>query len=168
MIGELLLIGKLSACLHIANTAPALSMSLCSQQKLATREIKDRLPRQRLCNHRSTVVSLTSITWLFSVVCRFGSLAHLLVALRLGLSAVYTGNWHSLWRLHAWTNRSRIRREFPWTGCVRVREGHSPGFGSAGIKVLGRTWGRSGGVQGGSAIWASGSSLRMKTAHWSR
>jgi hypothetical protein len=35
-------------------------------------------------------------------------------------------------------------------------------------EVLGRGLGRSGGVQGDSAIWASGSSLRMKTAHWSR
>lgn len=41
MIAESLLFGKLSACLHTANTVPALVNEPCSQQRLAT---EDRRP----------------------------------------------------------------------------------------------------------------------------
>lgn len=104
------------------------------------RKVENRLPCQRYATTSSTVVPLTS-TSASSVGMWFGSPAHLLVALRLRLCAVYAGNWHSLRRLHAWTDRSRTRREALGAGCVTVREATLLVLWERRYYVSGKTWG---------------------------
>ena len=169
MIAESLLIGRLSACLRIASTAPALSISLVPKQRLAKEGRKPTaLAKGMQQTTGSIVVSLTSTSALFCGMW-FGSPAHLLVALRLRLCAVYAGNWHSLWRLHALDRSQPDAKRAPWAGCVTVREATFLALERR-YYVLGRPFwggrGQSGGVRSSSAISASRGSLRMKMVHW--
>src|SRR4051794_30010727 len=90
MVAESLLIGTLSACLHIASTAPALSISLFFNRGWQ-QEAEARLPRQGYATAGCTVVVIDLHICLFCGMW-FGSPAYLLVAPGLGFCAVDTRN----------------------------------------------------------------------------
>jgi hypothetical protein len=144
--------------------------AFCSQQRACIREAEKPTALPKVCNTTgSTVVPLTSTSALFLWYCGLGAPAHLLVALRLRLCAVYAGNWHSLWRLHALDRSQPDAKRAPWAGCVTVREATFLALERR-YYVLGRPFwggrGQSGGVRSSSAISASRGSLRMKMVHW--
>jgi hypothetical protein len=159
MIAESLLFGRLFACLHTANTAPARINELCSQQRVLQQKIEDQLPRQRC----STVVSINLHVCLFCgmLVLRalLTFLSHFALAFAQCTQAIGIRSGDSM---PGQIVESRLDRM-----CNGVRKATLLALERR-DEVLGRGLGRSGGVQVDSAIWGSGSSLRMKTAHWSR
>ena len=155
MIAESLSIGRLSACLHIASTAPALSISFCSQQRRATGGSKkpDCL-MPKVCNHRlhSRAIDLhICLFFLWYVV--LGSplltfLSHFAFAFAQCTQAIGIRSGDSM----PWTDRSRTRREAP-LGRMCKRSGRPLSWlWSVGITRWERPGGQSGGVRGGSAI----------------